>query len=72
MEYFVWFGTYLLFTMLVKRSSFIYFTYLFLKICYIPVCSKPPASGAKELEDYPEIHGLVEKIRKIQSSEMWF
>ncbi|PVD25870.1 hypothetical protein C0Q70_13534 [Pomacea canaliculata] len=34
----------------------------------LEICSKPPASGAKELEDYPEIHGLVEKIRKIQSS----
>jgi hypothetical protein len=33
------------------------------------VCSKPPASGAKELEDYPEIHALVEKIRKIQSGK---
>ncbi|XP_005090792.1 actin-histidine N-methyltransferase [Aplysia californica] len=30
-------------------------------------CSKPPESGAKEWEDYPDIHGLVEKIRKIQS-----
>ena len=36
------------------------------------VCSKPPSSGAKELEDYPEIHGLVEKIRKIQSSKTVF
>ena len=36
----------------------------------VSVCSKPPSSGAKELEDYPEIHGLVEKIRKIQSSTM--
>lgn len=33
----------------------------------LEICSKPPSSGAKELEDYPEIHGLVEKIRKIQS-----
>ncbi|KAH9507193.1 Histone-lysine N-methyltransferase setd3 [Bulinus truncatus] len=33
----------------------------------LEVCSKPPESGAKEWEDYPEIHGLVEKIRKIQS-----
>ncbi|KAK7504177.1 hypothetical protein BaRGS_00004481 [Batillaria attramentaria] len=34
----------------------------------LEICSKPPSSGAKELEDYPEIHGLVEKIRKIQST----
>ncbi|KAK7103751.1 actin-histidine N-methyltransferase-like [Littorina saxatilis] len=33
----------------------------------LEICSKTPASGAKELEDYPEIHGLVEKIRKLQS-----
>lgn len=33
----------------------------------LEICSKPPESGAKEWEDYPEIHGLVEKIRKIQS-----
>ncbi|KAL8567678.1 hypothetical protein ACOMHN_008986 [Nucella lapillus] len=33
----------------------------------LEICSKPPSSGAKELEDYPDIHGLVEKIRKIQS-----
>ncbi|KAK7000066.1 histone-lysine N-methyltransferase setd3 [Biomphalaria glabrata] len=33
----------------------------------LEVCSKPPESGNKELEDYPEINGLVEKIRNIQS-----
>ncbi|GFN94514.1 histone-lysine N-methyltransferase, partial [Plakobranchus ocellatus] len=34
----------------------------------LEVCSKPPESGARELEDYPQIHGLVESIRKIQSA----
>ncbi|XP_067681659.1 actin-histidine N-methyltransferase-like [Haliotis asinina] len=34
----------------------------------LDICSKPPATGSKEWDDYPEIHGLVEKIRKIQSA----
>ncbi|XP_041353715.1 actin-histidine N-methyltransferase-like isoform X2 [Gigantopelta aegis] len=33
----------------------------------LQVCSKPVATGVKEWEDYPEIHGLIEKIRKLQS-----
>ncbi|GFS14344.1 histone-lysine N-methyltransferase [Elysia marginata] len=33
----------------------------------LEVCSKPPESGSRELEDYPQIHALVESIRKIQS-----
>ncbi|KAK3786270.1 hypothetical protein RRG08_002014 [Elysia crispata] len=34
----------------------------------LEVCSKPPESGSRELEDYPQIHALVESIRKIQSA----
>ncbi|ESO94275.1 hypothetical protein LOTGIDRAFT_118649, partial [Lottia gigantea] len=30
-------------------------------------CGKPPVTGSKELDDYPEIHSCVEKIRKLQS-----
>ncbi|XP_059178140.1 actin-histidine N-methyltransferase-like [Physella acuta] len=33
----------------------------------LEICSKPPESGPKEWEDYPEIVGLVEKIRTIQT-----